>query len=74
MSVLDVVESFRKTAVPSRKQVSISRDGDDFVVAFEPDNIVVFRHTEADKLRNMCHRLRWEIVRDTVDLKELMSM
>jgi hypothetical protein len=66
MSVLDVVESFRKRAVPFRKQVSISRDGADFIVAFQPDNIVVFRHGVANELRKMCRSLRWEIVSDTV--------
>ena len=66
MSVLDVVESFRKSAVPFRRQVSIYRDGEDFVVAYQPDNIIVFRHAEANKLRKMCHSLRWEIVSDTV--------
>jgi hypothetical protein len=71
MSVLDVVESFRKNALPFRRQVSISRDGEDFVVAFQPDNVVVFRHSDASKLRKMCHNLRWEIVCDTVDLNEL---
>ena len=66
MSVLDVVESFRKNALPVRRQVSISRDGEDFVVAFQPDNIIVFRHSAANDLRKMCRYLRWEIVSDTV--------
>jgi hypothetical protein len=65
MSVLDVVESFRKNAVPFRRQVSISRDGEDFVIAFQPDNIIAMRHGEAKALRKMCHTLRWEIVSDT---------
>jgi hypothetical protein len=47
------------------RQVTISRDGEDFVVAFHPQNIVAFRHSEANELRRMCHPLRWEIVRDT---------
>jgi hypothetical protein len=71
MSAFDVVESFRKNAVPIRRQVSISRDGEDFVVAFQPDNVVIFRHSDASKLRTMCQKLRWEIVSDTVDLNEL---
>ena len=37
MSVLNSVEAFRKGAL-FRKQVSISRDGEDFVVAYQPDN------------------------------------
>jgi hypothetical protein len=66
MSVLDTVESFRKSAVPFRRQVTISRDGDDFVVRFHPDDIVAFRHTHASELRRMCRSLRWEIISDTV--------
>jgi hypothetical protein len=49
MSVLDAVEAFRKSAL-FRKQVSISRDGEDFVVAYQPDNLIVFRHAEASAL------------------------
>ena len=65
VSVLDAVEAFRKSAL-FRKQVSISRDGEDFVVAYQPDNLIVFRHAEASALRRVCHQLRWEIVSDTV--------
>jgi hypothetical protein len=73
MSVLDSVEAFRKSAL-FRKQVSISRDGDDFVVAYQPDNLIVFRHAEASALRRVCNLLRWEIVSDTVpDPKNLAS-
>ena len=74
MSVLDAVESFRRTALPFRRQVSIKRDGADFVVAFEPDDIIVFRHSEANALRRACNSLRWEIVRDTTpDPNDLAS-
>jgi len=66
MSAFDVVESFRKSALPFRRQVSISRDDEDFVVTFLPQNIVAMRHSEANELRKMCHSLRWEIVSDTV--------
>jgi hypothetical protein len=38
MSEFDVIESFRKNALPFRRQVSIGRDGEDFVVTFQPDN------------------------------------
>ena len=47
-------------------RVSIRRDGRDFVVAFQPENIIVFRHNEATALRRMCYKLRWEVVSDTV--------
>jgi hypothetical protein len=66
MSALDVVESFRKNAVPFRRQVSISREGEDFVVTFLAQNVVAMRHSEASALRKMCHSLRWEIVSDTM--------
>ena len=65
MSAFDVVESFRKNALPFKRQVSLNRDGEDFVVAFLPDNIIAMRHSEANALRKMCHTLRWEIVSDT---------
>jgi hypothetical protein len=65
MSEFDVVETFRKNALPFRRQVSIIRDGEDFVVTFLPDNIIAMRHIDANALRKMCHALRWEIVNDT---------
>ena len=74
MPAFDVVESFRKNAVPYRRQVTISRDGEDFVVTFLPQNIVAFRHSEAKELRKACHSLRWEIVSDIVDLNEFVSL
>lgn len=66
MSALDTVDAFRNDFLSLRRQVSISRDGEDFVVAFQPSNVVVFRHTNAGELRKMCRRLRWEVVTDTV--------
>ena len=64
MSTLQVVESIPQKAVPVRRQVSIKPDGSDFVVAFQPDNVVVFRHRLANELRVLCRKLRWEIVSD----------
>ena len=49
-----------------RKQVSIRRDDKDFVVAFQPEDFVVFRSRRASALRKVCGSLRWEIVSDTV--------
>ena len=66
MSVMNKVDAFRKNTVPFRRQVTIRRDGEDFVVAFHPQNVIAFRHDEASELRRMCHSLRWEIVSDTV--------
>jgi hypothetical protein len=64
MSLFSGAESGR-TLLPPRRQVTIGRDGEDFVVSFQPHNIVVFRHNEADPLRKICHSLGWEIVSDT---------
>jgi hypothetical protein len=66
MSEFNAVESFRRNALPFKRQVSISRDDEDFVVTFLPQNIVAMRHREANELRKMCHSLRWEIVSDTL--------
>ena len=62
---LEFVESFRRRAVPVQRRVSIAPDGSDFVVAFQPDNVIIFRHSGADELRVLCRKLRWEIVSDT---------
>jgi hypothetical protein len=51
---------------PFRRQVSIDRDGEDFVITFRPLNIGAIRHSEAAELRKICHHLRWQIVSDTV--------
>jgi len=48
-----------------RRRVSIRRDDTDFIVAFQPDDIVVFRNNDAKALRRVCEKLRWEIVSDT---------
>ncbi len=71
MSELDVVEAFRKSAELFRRQVSINRDGEDFVVTFLPQNIDAARHSEVAELRKMCHFLRWEIVSDASVVPEL---
>jgi len=55
-----------KPSQVSGRQVSIKRDGEDFVVARQPDGAVIFRHKEAIALRKLCRSLRYEIVSDTV--------
>jgi hypothetical protein len=71
MSVLSAATFGR---LPPRRRVSIRQDDRDFVVAFQPDDIVVFRNNEASALRRVCHSLRWEIVSDTVpDPNDLAS-
>ncbi len=56
----------RRTTPVFRRQVSIRRDASDFVVAFRPEDVIVFRHADANALRKLCRSLRWEIVSDTV--------
>jgi hypothetical protein len=51
---------------PLKRQVAIRRDGDDFVISFQPEDLIVFRHAEARALRKACVFLRWEVVSDTV--------
>ena len=51
---------------PLRRKVAIRRDGEDFVIAFQPQDTIVFRHSEASALRKACVVLRWEVVSDTV--------
>ena len=46
------------------RQVAIRRDGDDFVVAYQPEGHIVFRHQSAKALRDVCRKLRWKIVED----------
>jgi hypothetical protein len=47
-----------------KRLVTLRRDGDEFVVTFYPEDIVVFRHSEPQPLRKMCTFLRWRIVSD----------
>jgi hypothetical protein len=48
------------------RRVSIRRDGNDFVVAFQPEDFVIFRNNDPNALRRVCRFLRWDIVSDTV--------
>lgn len=50
--------------------VTLRRDGDDFVVRFYPEDIVVFRHNEPNALRKMCAFLRWKIISDSSGLDD----
>jgi hypothetical protein len=56
----------------SKRIVTLRRDGEDFVVAFYPDDIVVFRNTDAQALVKMCSFLRWKIVGNMM-LEEMAS-
>jgi hypothetical protein len=48
-----------------KRPVTLRRDGGDFVVAFYPEEIIVFRHNEPQPLRKMCAFLRWKIISDS---------
>jgi hypothetical protein len=52
--------------VKPRRQVAIRRDGEDFVVAIQPEDLIVFRNGSVRALRKACSFLRWEVVSDTV--------
>jgi hypothetical protein len=46
------------------RRVSVERDGTDFVVAFQPEGHVIFRHHDLKALRNVCSKLRWEVIEE----------
>jgi hypothetical protein len=48
-----------------KRAVAIRRDGDDFVVSFMPNDVIIFRNESADALRQLCKGLRWAVVSDT---------
>ncbi len=48
-----------------RRQVTMRRDGEDFVIATHTDGLIIFRNNDPDALRKLCRSLRWEIIRDT---------
>ena len=47
---------------PLKRKVAIRHDGEDFVISFLPEDLIVFRHAEASALRKACVVLRWEVV------------
>ena len=48
-----------------RRQVAMRCDGEDFVIAIQPGDEIVFRTKDDRALRNLCRRLRWQIAIDT---------
>ena len=48
-----------------KRLVTLRRDGDDFVVAFYPEDAVVFRHTEFERASKGCTVLQWKIISDS---------
>jgi len=47
-----------------RRYVSLKRDGEDFIVVFEVEDIVAFRSKDANTLRKICRWLRYAITYD----------
>jgi hypothetical protein len=45
-----------------RRKVAIRPDGDDFVVVFQPDNLIALRNLDPNALRKACTYLRWEVI------------
>jgi hypothetical protein len=54
-----------KGCMEYRRKVAMRCDGEDFVIALQPEDEVVFRTKDARALRNLCRRLRWQIAIDT---------
>ena len=48
-----------------RRQVAMRCDGEDFVVAIQPEDEIIFRTKDARALRNLCRRLRRQRAIDT---------
>ena len=46
------------------RRVSVERDGTEFVVAFQPEGHVIFRHHDLKALRNVCSKLRWDVIEE----------
>ena len=44
-----------------RRQVAMRCDGEEFVIAIQSEDEIVFRTKDARALRNLCRRLRWQI-------------
>ena len=46
------------------RKVSVERDSTDFVVAFQPEGHVIFRHHDLKALIKVCSKLRWEVIEE----------
>ena len=51
---------------PFSRKVSIRRDREDFVISYQPEDVVVFRNGDPQALRKLCLQLRWDIVSDVM--------
>jgi hypothetical protein len=59
--VSEVEQSLQKP----KRSVAIRPDGEDFVVALMPEDIIVYRSDDVAALRKVCKSLRWAVVSDT---------
>jgi hypothetical protein len=55
------------------RRVSIKRDKQDYTVAFQPEDLVIFRHEDANALKKVCRSLRWEIVNDASSMTKTLQ-
>jgi hypothetical protein len=46
------------------RRVSIRRDDDDFVIAYQPEDFVIFRGKDIEALRKVCGFLQWNVISD----------
>ena len=47
-----------------RRRVLIRSENEDFVVAFQPEDFVIYRSPDLDALRKVCRSLGWEILNE----------
>jgi hypothetical protein len=55
---------FKSRGYGQGRQVSVQRDGADFVVAYQPEGHIIFRHQDLNALRRLCSKLRWEVLEE----------
>ena len=65
MSLVADAEFSNSVQDTPKRRVSIRRDGEDFVVVSLAEDLVVYRHHNANALRKLCRSLRWEIALDS---------
>lgn len=53
-----------------KRLVTLRPDGNDFVVALYPEDVVVFRHAEPFALRKVCSGLQWKIISDSTNASD----
>jgi hypothetical protein len=55
---------FKSRGYGRGRKVAIKRDGKDFVVAYQPEDHVIFRHHDQKALRRVCSKLRWDVIEE----------